>query len=159
MMTTGAPVDAKKALKIGLVSDVLPRERLLDHARKILREGVPHTYQPKETLMGWLMSSTPFKKYIFSKSKKSVLDKTKGHYPAPLKIVEVLEKTISLPVTEGLRVEAEAFAELCISPVAKNLIKLFFNMEALKKERGVGAMEAASFKPHQSNICLLLVLE
>ena len=38
MITSGQPVDAKKALKIGLVHDVIPKERLLETARKVLKD-------------------------------------------------------------------------------------------------------------------------
>ncbi len=148
MITSGAPVNAKKALKIGLVSDVVPSEYLIDFARRALREQKYLNWLPKETVVDWAMKKTPLKKLIFSKARKMILEKTKGHYPAPLRALEVIEKTLDLKdIRQGLLLEAAAFADLAITPICKNLIGIFFGTEELKKERGVGPMEAPDFKP------------
>ncbi|MBN8555289.1 MAG: enoyl-CoA hydratase/isomerase family protein [Deltaproteobacteria bacterium] len=148
MITSGAPVDAKKALKLGLVSDVIPVESLLSYARKFLKEKIYLRFPQKESFTQWIVDGTPLKKLIYRQAKITILDKSKGFYPAPLKALEVIEKTYrKMEIRAGLAVEAKAFAELAISPIAKNLINLFYGTEELKKERGVGAMEAADFKP------------
>lgn len=149
MITSGQAVDAKKALKIGLVNDVIPKERLLETARKVLKEKLYGKYQHKESVLQWIIESTPLKKIIFSKARSMILAQTKGHYPAPLKALEVIEKTFYGDIREGLKIEAEGFAELAITPVAKNLINLFFASEELKKDRGVHASEAQDFKPRK----------
>lgn len=147
MITSGAPVDSKKALKIGLVDDVVPKERLLDFCRKVLKEKSYSRYLRKESVMSWLMESTPLKKVIFNKARAMILAQSKGFYPAPLKALEVIQQTFYGDIRAGLKIEAEAFAELAITPVAKNLIGLFFATEELKKDRGVHASEAPDFKP------------
>jgi 3-hydroxyacyl-CoA dehydrogenase/enoyl-CoA hydratase/3-hydroxybutyryl-CoA epimerase len=149
MMTSGAPVDAKKALKLGLVSDVLPVEYLIAHARKVLREKLYLKYQPKESTTRWFVEASPLKKFIYHQTRKAILEKAKNFYPAPLKILEVVERTFQGDIKEGLKIEADGFAELAISDVAKNLIGLFFGSEGLKKERGIGPMEAADFRPRK----------
>ncbi len=149
MITSGAPLDSRKALKLGLVSDVLPSEYLIDHARKVLREQLYLKYFPKESLVRWMIEATPLKKIIFSMTRSTILKKTSGFYPAPLKALEVIEETFHSSIREGLKVEAAGFAELAIGKVSKNLIHLFFSSEELKKERGVGSMEAPNFKPRK----------
>ena len=67
-------------------------------------------------------------------ARSAVMKKTAGHYPAPMKAIDVLEKTLTMPLEEGLKVELEAFEPLARSKISKNLIELFFTSEALKKE-------------------------
>ncbi|MDB5038690.1 MAG: multifunctional fatty acid oxidation complex subunit alpha [Bacteriovoracaceae bacterium] len=147
MITSGAPVDARKALKIGLVSDVIPVEYLLSTARKILKDKSYFRFKPKESTLQWFVEVSPFKKFIYHQTRKAILDKTKGFYPAPLRAVDVIERTFHGDIKAGLKIEAEAFADLAIQPTAKNLIGLFFASDELKKERGIGPMEAHDFKP------------
>jgi 3-hydroxyacyl-CoA dehydrogenase/enoyl-CoA hydratase/3-hydroxybutyryl-CoA epimerase len=146
MITSGAPIDGRKALKLGLVSDVIPVENLLTTARKVLREKTFLKYASKESTVQWLIETLPTKKWVYAQTRKQILEKAK-QYPAPLKAVDVIERTFQGDIRAGLKIEAEAFAELAISPIAKNLINLFFASEELKKERGIGAMEAPDFKP------------
>jgi 3-hydroxyacyl-CoA dehydrogenase/enoyl-CoA hydratase/3-hydroxybutyryl-CoA epimerase len=147
MITSGAPVDSKKALKIGLVSDVVPRENLIEFARKTLKERHYTRYIPRDSLMQKFMEFGPMKKIIFKKSREEIIRQSKGFYPAPLKALDVIEKTFYGDIRAGLKIEAQAFAELAITPVCKNLINLFFATEELKKDRGVHATEAVDFKP------------
>jgi 3-hydroxyacyl-CoA dehydrogenase/enoyl-CoA hydratase/3-hydroxybutyryl-CoA epimerase len=65
---------------------------------------------------------------------KEVMGKTKGHYPAPLAVLELYEKVRKKSFEEALEMEARSFARLSITDVSKNLIALFFTSEALKKE-------------------------
>ncbi|MFT6924450.1 MAG: 3-hydroxyacyl-CoA dehydrogenase/enoyl-CoA hydratase/3-hydroxybutyryl-CoA epimerase [Psychromonas sp.] len=76
-------------------------------------------------------------KLIFKKAKDNLLKKTKGQYPAPLKALETIEKTLNLKTVEALEVEARVVSELAVSEISKNLIQLFFTFEALKKETGI----------------------
>lgn len=148
IITSGAPVDAKKALKMQLVDDVIPAENLLSYARRFLKDQLYTKLHRRESLMNTLIEATPLKKIIFSKARAQIIEKTKGQYPAPLKALEVVENTFrKTTIQEGLKIEAQGFADLAITPICKNLIGLFFGSEELKKERGVGPMEAADFKP------------
>ena len=40
------------------------------------------------------------------------------HYPAPMKVVEVIEQARSMGLEDALQVEAQGFAELATTPVA-----------------------------------------
>ncbi len=149
MITTGAPVDSRKALKLGLVADVVPQEYLIDHARKVLRDKLYLKYKPREIFSQWLIEVSPLKKLIFKKFRSEILKNTKGKYPAPMSALEVVERTFQGDLTAGLKVEADAFAHLAIGKVAKALIGIFFGSEELKKDRGVQAMEAPNFIPQK----------
>ncbi|TVQ81334.1 MAG: fatty oxidation complex subunit alpha [Bradymonadales bacterium] len=147
MITSGAAVDSRKALKIGLVSDVMPSERMLEIVREKLKDGSYKRWDRKQKFSESLLRMKPVRSFIFSQAKKQILAKTKGFYPAPLKALSVVERTASTDLKTGLSIEAAGFVELATGPVAKNLMGIFFADEELKKTRGVGAHEAPDFKP------------
>ena len=82
----------------------------------------------------WYEKFGPVKMLIAKMARKEVLKQTAGHYPAPLKAIDVLEETLTMSLKEGLKVELEVFEPLAISQISKNLIELFFTSEKLKKE-------------------------
>ncbi len=73
---------------------------------------------------------------LFSQAKKTVLKKTKGHYPAPLEALKAVKRGYKKSLPKGLKIEAKLFGDLIGSPVSKNLIKIFFWTEGIKKENG-----------------------
>jgi 3-hydroxyacyl-CoA dehydrogenase/enoyl-CoA hydratase/3-hydroxybutyryl-CoA epimerase len=129
----GKTLGGKRAKRIGLVDEVVPAPILLDIARqfaaKSKRRGSDRTK--------FYVEGNPLaRRVIFSKSRKSVLGLTHGHYPAPLKAIEVMEYGMSSGVERGLAREVEEVVPLITSgDVAQNLIRLFFMMEESKKER------------------------
>ncbi|MDX1585040.1 MAG: 3-hydroxyacyl-CoA dehydrogenase NAD-binding domain-containing protein, partial [Thermoanaerobaculia bacterium] len=76
------------------------------------------------------------RKVIFSKARDGVREKTGGHYPAPFRAIDVMEKGFEDGVEAGFRSEARAAAELITGDVAPNLVRLFFMMEGAKKWEG-----------------------
>jgi len=144
LILTGKTVDGSRAFKMGLVDDVLPREDFgpravrwlgsrLDAAafervraeRRRRRAGPP----------AWALEGNPIgRAFVFSQAKKSVLRETHGHYPAPLKVLEILPHTCRGPIPEALALEARAVGELLVTPEHKNLISIFFLTEGAKKD-------------------------
>ena len=66
-----------------------------------------------------------------------MLGRTKGHYPAPLKALEAVERGFSRSLSEGLALEARFLGELVVTDVCKNLISLFYLNESNKTDSGV----------------------
>ena len=135
IITAGKSVDAKKAEKIGLVDTAIPEgykdDELPQLINKILAGKVVRS--DRRTFF----EKIPFTdKYIYKKTREQILKNTKGHYPAPIKAVEVIEKTYGGGLEAGLRFEREEFAKLAVTDVSKNLIQVFFTSEALKKDSG-----------------------
>src|SRR5437870_8858279 len=75
--------------------------------------------------------------YLFAVARAQVLAKTKGQLPAPLAALEAIAKGCNLPLEEGLKAETEATMPLVGSPIAKNLIAVFFMAQRLAKDPGV----------------------
>jgi len=149
MITSGAAYVGPKALKLKLVDDLMPTETMLEIARRKMRDGSYKKYlaRREKTFFQRLQEMSPLKSFVFKQARKQIMAKTKGQYPAVLKALSVIEETLGGPLKQGLAIEALAFAELAISPVAKNLIGIFFGSEELKKQTGILPHEAPNFKP------------
>ncbi|MBI4661610.1 MAG: enoyl-CoA hydratase/isomerase family protein [Verrucomicrobia bacterium] len=62
-----------------------------------------------------------------------LLKKTRGHYPAPLRALEVATQGISKSVEESLALERDAILELAQTETCRNLVRVFFLQERAKK--------------------------
>ena len=145
MIMAGKVLSASEALKVGLVDKIFP-QKLLDSelnkfvedvskrkSEKNLRRRIKAKF-PESLLEGNFLGRT----IIFRSAYKSTLESTKGFYPAPLKALQVIEKTQGLGRERSLDIEARAFGELVITDVSKNLIKLFYLTEKFKKLTALG---------------------
>lgn len=141
LILTGKAVDGKKAKKIGLVDKVAPveflEEKAVAWAKELGKKGKKRHVSGPE-LKDRVLEVVPGGKWVmFDQARKQVLAKSKGNYPAPLKIIEVLKQTYGGSLEKGLKVEAEAFAELVRTPESQNLIRVFFLQEKTKRDKGV----------------------
>lgn len=132
IILNGKTVDGKRAKRMGLVDEVVPAGILLQVARELSKRGK----RRGGGRMKFYIEGNPLaRSVIFSKARKAVLQQTRGHYPAPLKALEVMETGMSRGVERGLAREVEEAAPLIMGDVAQNLVRLFFLMEDSKKER------------------------
>lgn len=147
MVLSGKNVPAVKAYKIHLVDAVVPWETLNERADAFIRQGFNADGHQKiierrdqRPWLSWLLESNPAgRALLFRQARKSVLDKTKGHYPAPLIALELMQKTATMSLNEGLQQEVATFIANIPEGFrnAKELIPLFFSQEAAKKETWV----------------------
>jgi 3-hydroxyacyl-CoA dehydrogenase/enoyl-CoA hydratase/3-hydroxybutyryl-CoA epimerase len=133
IILNGKSMDGKRAKRIGLVDEAVPAPILLDVARQFSTRGRRRGGGRTK----FLVDGNPISRsIIFSKARKAVLAQTHGHYPAPLKAIEVMEYGMSAGVDQGLAREVEEVAPLILGDVAQNLVRLFFLMEDSKKDKG-----------------------
>ncbi|MEM7025597.1 MAG: 3-hydroxyacyl-CoA dehydrogenase NAD-binding domain-containing protein [Pseudomonadota bacterium] len=138
MILTGKQVPAKKAKKLGLVDIVCHPLALREAALEAVSWGKPgrrgYRGPDRKAIKGGLgkkaanlLARTPgAKRLVYDKARETVMKKTSGHYPAPLKAIEVVREGIGLPLHKALEVEADGFADLVVTDVAKGLISIFF---------------------------------
>ena len=144
MILTGKPLSGKQALKKRLVDlyvaeSFLP-EKVKEFSQQVLAKKVKRKALPLKLR---LMQSFWVRYFVFYQAKKTVLEKTKGFYPAPLKAIDVLRKTYHWgTLKKGLNIEAKEFSKLAISKTCKNLIHVFYGNEMLKKESREMARQA-----------------
>jgi len=141
MLLTGRKVDARKARRIGLASEVLPAELFMEAVRDftlaILEDPERGEARKPKLLTRLLEATPPGRAIVLRMARKNVMEKTGGHYPAPLRILDVVSEKLSRSVEESLEAEADAAAELLVSPVCKNLIHVFHMREAARKGTGL----------------------
>ena len=139
MILASKQLDGRRAKKVGLVDEVVHPSILLQRARDAARELAAGTLKIDRpgpaTLMTRILENTPARRLAFNKAREDVLKKTGGHYPAPLKVIEVMQRTATSTLEEGLEVEALAFADLVVSPQAKALMSIFFMQNDVNKEK------------------------
>ena len=137
LMLTGKQLRAKQALKLGLIDDIVPQSILLDAALKLVAKGKPKAKKAKLDVMGKALETNPLgRNLVFKKATESVLKQTKGHYPAPLKIIDCVRVGIEKGYKAGLAVEANHFADLVMTKESASLRRLFFATTQMKKEHG-----------------------
>jgi len=141
IILAGKTERAQKALKLGLVDEVVPRSILrqvaLSAADRLPREGLPRRTGPGGPLGALLDGTPPGRRIVYHLARKQVLKKTGGHYPAPLAALDVVRIGLEQGPPEGYRAERERFGALAMTPVSRNLVQIFFATSALKKDDGV----------------------
>jgi 3-hydroxyacyl-CoA dehydrogenase/enoyl-CoA hydratase/3-hydroxybutyryl-CoA epimerase len=142
LILTGSNADARKALRIGLIDERVHPSILYDRARAAALEMAQGRKQPlkKKALLDRFLDDTgPGRKVLMSQARKKVEKETRGEYPAPLAILDLIDATHGRSVDESLEMEAAALGRLIVTPVSRNLVHVFGLMEAAKKAgpRGV----------------------
>lgn len=144
MMLTGSPARAKQAKKYGIVDDVVPESVLLDVAEQFALKRKPERDAPQKGLMNKMLETTgPGRNIMFKKAREATFSKTKGNYPAPGFIIDVIETGMTEGMKAGLKAEAEAFGKLVMTPESFQLRQIFFATTEMKKENGVEGVTPA----------------
>ncbi|HEV7501502.1 MAG TPA: 3-hydroxyacyl-CoA dehydrogenase NAD-binding domain-containing protein, partial [Vicinamibacteria bacterium] len=134
LILTGRALKASRALRAGIVDEVVSPPVLVEVARRAavrLADGSLVPRRPGIALMERLL-----RPLIFGKARASVREKTHGHYPAPPAAIEVVEKGTATTLEEGLKLEAKRFGELSVSDVSRALVSVFFATQDIKKDAG-----------------------
>ena len=132
IILNGKSLDGRRARRVGLVDEVVAPGILLDVAKEFTRKG---KRRGGERTKFYIEGNPIARRLIFGKARRAVLEQTRGHYPAPLKALEVMEVGMSAGVERGLAREVEEVVPLIMGDVAQNLVRLFFLMEDAKKEK------------------------
>jgi 3-hydroxyacyl-CoA dehydrogenase/enoyl-CoA hydratase/3-hydroxybutyryl-CoA epimerase len=138
---TGDSLRAERARTLRLVDDVCPRAILLEVAArraKALVGHVPRVRDERIDLAALALEKNPLgRALLFRRVREEARERTRSHYPAAERILDVLERYAARGFDAGAGLEAKAFGELVVSETAHRLIELFFSTVALKKDAGV----------------------
>ena len=113
---------APEALKLGLIDEVVSRDKLLEAARKKLLEGKRRILPPPKI--------------------DKEIPAPRNHNPAPARALEVIKKGLASSVDQSLALELDAIVDLGETESTQNLIRNFFLAEKYKK----GTSKTASAK-------------
>ena len=132
LILAGKTVASKRALKMGMVDDLVPHESLLAVAlAKVAKAGrKPRRVTPFNLKV---MNNVVVGNLISMLTQPKLFKKTRGHYPAVLKALEVVTLGVGRSEERALKLEADAICLLAQTEAAKNLIRVFFLQERAKK--------------------------
>jgi 3-hydroxyacyl-CoA dehydrogenase/enoyl-CoA hydratase/3-hydroxybutyryl-CoA epimerase len=114
----GKLYSARDALKIGLVDEVAPREKLLDLARQKLGAGKRKTSESGR----WVEDGAP-----------DLAPPHRSGNAAPARALEVIKKGLATSLDQSLRLELEAIVDLGETESTRNLIRNFFLAEKYRR--------------------------
>ncbi len=149
MILTGKQLSAKRAKNAGLIDKVVLPAALLKTAIEYTQKGKPTRAQ---SFSDRVLKFGPIRGFVISKARTQALKMTKGKYPAPLKILDIINQGLGSSLEQALELEAQGFAELLMSPESKQLVNIFFAVTELKKDTGVDSDQAA---PEINNVGVL----
>ncbi|VDN04862.1 unnamed protein product [Thelazia callipaeda] len=155
IMLTGKTLPTMKAKKIGLIDHVVQpigagimsaEENNYSYLEKIAVEvaqqlsagmlKVDRKGSYWNQAMNIILTKTPlFKHFVLRKARENVMKLTSGNYPAPLKILDVVETGVVKGPTEGYLEESEAFGNLSQTTQSKALIGIFNGRTECKKNK------------------------
>jgi 3-hydroxyacyl-CoA dehydrogenase/enoyl-CoA hydratase/3-hydroxybutyryl-CoA epimerase/3-hydroxyacyl-CoA dehydrogenase/enoyl-CoA hydratase/3-hydroxybutyryl-CoA epimerase/enoyl-CoA isomerase len=139
MICAGETVKADRALKLGIIFDAVPVEKLVEEAVRLIEYAHAsgnwrEVRQRKQQPVGLSEEQYTF---TFAVARAVVQSKSGSQYPAPLAALGAIAKGCNLTLAEGLKTETEAFVPLVGSRVSRNLIAVFFMTQRLQKDTGV----------------------
>jgi 3-hydroxyacyl-CoA dehydrogenase/enoyl-CoA hydratase/3-hydroxybutyryl-CoA epimerase len=142
---SGKQIRPARARSMTVADDVVPRPILVETAARraltLAEDGEQKRGSKKkgvDALKELALEMNPIgRAMLFRQARAAMLAKSGGHYPAPERILEVLETFAKKGFPASKDAEARAFGELALSSVARNLMSIFFATTAMKKDTGV----------------------
>ena len=127
----GQLLRATDALRAGLVDEVVC-ERELKLRAKAAAVTIARTGQPVR-----LPPPGPPRNF-YSELREKTLTRSRGHLPALMAAIDVVEHSADLSLPAALDLEARLFGEITTSPACKNLLHAFAVREAARKQTLTG---------------------
>ncbi|MFC1545796.1 3-hydroxyacyl-CoA dehydrogenase NAD-binding domain-containing protein [Pseudomonadota bacterium] len=147
MILTGRPVDARRAKRIGLAELACHSEQVSDAIRHLAGIGKAE----RDRIEPWWFRLWPVRKFFFYKVREKALARFKHlnieeAYPSVPGAIDLLEDIYGMSDGLAYAREAESLGKFAVTSTCKNLIRVFFLGEALKKQEMVkkGKVAAAA---------------
>ncbi|KAG8122959.1 putative Trifunctional enzyme subunit alpha protein [Naja naja] len=152
MMLTGRNIRADRAKKMGLVDQLVdplgiksPEERTMEYLEEVaitFAQGLANKTITRKVDKGLIQKVTdyaltiPFiRQQVYKTVEKKVQKQTKGLYPAPLSIIEVVKTGLEKGKEAGYLLESQKFGELGMTPECKALMGLYHGQVQCKKNK------------------------
>ena len=135
MMLTGKNIRADKALKLGLVDQLVPATDLENSARQtVLQPPARHKPPLLEAMLSWPLLRALIKPQMLKQVKSKARE---DHYPAPYAIIDLWSR-YGARGSIAFDAEAHSIAELFMTSTSRNLIRVFNLQDRLKALDGRG---------------------
>lgn len=136
-ITTGQEQAADAALRVGAVDAVAAHGELRDVALRMLQDaadGKLDYASRREAKSSPLPMNDTEATMAFFTMKAMVAQQAGKNYPAPAKVVDVIEQARGMGLEDALAVEADGFVEMATTPVAAALVGVFLGDQLLAKK-------------------------
>jgi 3-hydroxyacyl-CoA dehydrogenase/enoyl-CoA hydratase/carnithine racemase len=139
LITGGESISGQAAVRMGLATDTVSAERLLEAAIGVIRAELQSgDYLRDRERWGRPMSINPTEHaFLGATAGAYIQQQTKGQYPAPVAALQLMLTTMGLDAEAACQKEVEGFVELFGSPVSRALINVFFLTDRNKKDTGI----------------------
>ncbi|KAM4904228.1 trifunctional enzyme subunit alpha, mitochondrial [Sylvia borin] len=154
MMLTGRNIRADRAKKMGLVDQLVdplgpgvktPEARTIEYLEEVaigFARGLANKTVSAKRSRGLMQRLTdyamalPFvRQQVYKTVESKVQKQTKGLYPAPLKIIEVVKTGLDQGNDAGYLIEAQSFGQLAVTKESKALMGLYHGQVHCKKNK------------------------
>ncbi len=145
VMLEGRQLSPEKALKMGVVHELAPVEKIVERAKRwVLEEGDPEAPWDKKgfRVPGGAGAMHPKSIETFMVGTSLLAGNAFHNYPAPKAIMSAVYEGTITPFDTGLRIESKYFAQLVSGVVARNMIRTLFinkgdNDKLVRRPEGV----------------------
>ncbi|PWT97121.1 MAG: hypothetical protein C5B53_08490 [Candidatus Melainabacteria bacterium] len=141
LIITAEPIQAADALKIGLVDELVSKEKLEEKVEKVALSLVENPPEKEKPGAAFEAQDSKLQASTLSMMKRAVRIKTKGRYPAQSRVIDVIQFGLENGIEQGLEEEARAFSELAVTEISRNLVGLFFNTEMARHSAASSAQK------------------
>jgi 3-hydroxyacyl-CoA dehydrogenase/enoyl-CoA hydratase/3-hydroxybutyryl-CoA epimerase len=142
MILSARQLSAKRAARIGLVDRVVAGESFENEVAALAGDfasGKTPLRRRRRARAARLIKDGPPARWIIRRmSRKAVLARTRGHYPALPAAIDVTVSGLGTSAEKAYRREAEAFGALAVTRECTNLIAVFRLIEGARKRRPAG---------------------
>jgi 3-hydroxyacyl-CoA dehydrogenase/enoyl-CoA hydratase/3-hydroxybutyryl-CoA epimerase len=151
ILLAGKTMPPRKAMRAGLVDEVVRREALPAAAKRIaLARGPRHQPTMVDRGAGTIAA---VRNRILHAAQAKTMATTYGNYAAPLALLDVVRTGYDRGVAAGFEAERKALVDLSATDAGRNLLRIFFMRQAAKKEAMARANGA---KPHDVNYAAVI---
>ncbi len=145
ILLTGTTMAPRRALRAGIVDEVVRHEVLIAAARRRMKQA---DRRPTPGFMGRLSRSAgPARRMVLNAARRQSLAKTCGNYPAAEALIDVVEMACREGHDVGLRAERDAVLRLSETDACRNLMRLFHLRHASKQQARAEAGDAGRAAP------------
>jgi 3-hydroxyacyl-CoA dehydrogenase/enoyl-CoA hydratase/3-hydroxybutyryl-CoA epimerase len=124
VLLDGTRFSAREAVAVGAAHEAVQPGQEVEAAERWIRSA-PDPRQPWDRV-DWRLPM-PEKVLAFTNDlRRSIVMETHGHYPAPLAILDCVERGMPLAMDEGLAQEIDIFGHLIQRPEPRNMIQTLF---------------------------------
>jgi len=140
LMLKGRPFKGARALRVGLLDDLVPPAELAARAKSLAQRRPPKRTAP---FLERLMNLGAVRPFIARQTTATLRHSVRReHYPAPYAIVDLWQH-YGATGAAGYEAEARSISELMCTPSSRNLVRVFMLQDRLK---GLGGDSTADFK-------------